>query len=221
MPENVELILNPARTPLYRFASTLLSVLGRVLFRPRVTGTSNIPATGPVLIAPVHRSNLDFMLTLFLSPRKVFFMAKAELFGVPVLGTVLRHLGAFPVNRAAADRESLRLAEEVLRRGHALVMFPEGTRRDGPQIGEILDGAMFVASRTGARVVPVGIAGSDRALPADSRIVRPVRIDLVIGPAIDPPTGEGRVPRSAIAAATEQLRGGLQSALDAARRAQG
>ncbi len=219
MPENVELILNPARTPLYRFASGLLSILGHVLFRPSVTGTSNIPATGPVLVAPVHRSNLDFMLTLFISPRKVFFMAKAELFGVPVLGTVLRHLGAFPVNRAGADRESLRLAEEVLRRGHALVMFPEGTRREGPRIGEILDGAMFIASRTGARVVPVGIAGSDRAMPADSRLVRPVRIHLVVGPAIEPPRAEGRVPRSAIVAATEQLREGLQSALDAALRA--
>ncbi|MGC8498828.1 MAG: lysophospholipid acyltransferase family protein [Acidimicrobiales bacterium] len=221
MPENVELILNPARTPLYRLAAGLLSGLGRVVLRPQVTGASNIPATGPVLVAPVHRSNLDFMLTLFLSPRKVFFMAKAELFGVPVLGTVLRHLGAFPVNRAAADRESLRLAEEVLRRGHALVMFPEGTRRDGPRIGEILDGAMFVASRTGARVVPVGIAGSDQALPASARMVRPARIHLVVGPPIDPPSAEGRVPRSAITAATEQLRQGLQSALDAALRAHG
>ncbi len=216
MPENVDLILNPARTPLYRIAAGLLSTAGTLLFRPRVTGASNIPLTGPVVIAPVHRSDLDFLFTLFISPRKVFFMAKAELFGVPVLGTVLRHLGAFPVDRSGTDRESLRLAEEVLHRGHALVLFPEGTRRGGPVVGEILDGAMFIASRTGAHVVPVGIGGSERAMPQGARMVRPARVRLVVGPPLAAPQAAGRVPRSAITAATAELRAALQSVLDAA-----
>ena len=211
MPEDAELILNPDKTPLYRFAATLLTVLSWLLFRPRVRGASNIPKSGPVLIAPVHRSNVDFVFTLFISPRKVFFMAKQELFAVPLLGTLLRHVGAFPVSRGTADRESLRLAEEVLRRGEALILFPEGTRREGRHIEALRDGAMFVASRTGASTVPVGIAGSDRAMPAHAKLPRFTRVRVVVGAPIAPPSAEGRVPRSLIAAKTEELRDRLEA----------
>ncbi len=212
MPEDAELILNPDKTPLYRFAATLLAVLSWLLFRPRVRGASNIPTSGPVLIAPIHRSNVDFVFTLFISPRKVFFMAKQELFGVPLLGTILRHVGAFPVTRGTADRESLHLAEEVLRRGQALILFPEGTRRDGRRVDALRDGAMFVAARTGAYVVPVGIAGSDRAMPAGAKLPRFARVRVVVGSPIEPPASAGRIPRSQISAKTEELRAGLESA---------
>ncbi len=211
MPEDAELILNPDKTPLYRFAATLLTVLSWLLFRPRVSGVSNIPRSGPVLIAPIHRSNVDFVFTLFISPRKVFFMAKQELFPVPLLGTALRHVGAFPVARGTADRESLHLAEEVLRRGQALILFPEGTRREGRRVDALRDGAMFVAARTGASVVPVGIAGSDRAMPAGAKLPHFARVRVVVGEPIEAPTAVGRVPRSVIAAKTEELRDRLEA----------
>ncbi|MDE2282144.1 MAG: 1-acyl-sn-glycerol-3-phosphate acyltransferase [Actinomycetales bacterium] len=211
MAEDTELILNPDKTPLYRVVAAILTVLSWLLFRPRVRGSENIPRTGPVLIAPVHRSNVDFVFTLFISPRKVFFMAKQELFGVPVLGTLLRHVGAFPVDRSTADRESLRLAEEVLRRGEALILFPEGTRREGRRIDELHDGAMFIASRSGAATVPVGIAGSDRAMPSHAKLPHFARVRVVVGEPIAPPSAEGRVPRSLIAAKTEELREQLEA----------
>lgn len=218
MSENATLEINPNKTVVYRLVAGLLTFLSFVLYRPRVTGKENIPLTGPVLIAPIHRSNVDFAFTLFISPRKVFFMAKDSVFRVPVLGTLLLHLGAFPVKRGTADRESMSLAEEVLRRGHALVLFPEGTRKEGRAVAQLRDGAMFVAARTGATVVPVGVGGSEKAMPPGKKLPRPARIRIVIGEPIAPPMGEGRVARSAISAKSEELRVELervyQQALD-------
>ena len=74
---------------------------------------------------------MDFALTLFISKRKVFFMAKDSLFRVPLLGPLITHLGAFPIHRGSADRESMAHSEAVLRQGHALVLFPEGHAQGG------------------------------------------------------------------------------------------
>ena len=218
MSEHATLEINPRKTLVYRLVAGLLTFLSFVLYRPRVTGKENIPLVGPVLIAPIHRSNVDFAFTLFISPRKVFFMAKDSVFRVPILGTLLLHLGAFPIKRGTADRESMSLAEEVLRRGHALVLFPEGTRKEGRSVAQLRDGAMFVAARTGATVVPVGVGGSEKAMPPGKRLPRPARIRSVVGEPIAPPSGEGRVARSAITAKSEELRVELervyQQALD-------
>jgi 1-acyl-sn-glycerol-3-phosphate acyltransferase len=203
--------LNPDKTVVYRIVAGILRSLAWVLFRPRVTGRSHIPDSGPVLIAPIHRSNVDFALTLFISQRKIFFMAKDSLFRVPLLGPLVRHLGAFPVNRGTPDRQSLHLAEEVLRRGYALVLFPEGTRREGLEVEPLHDGAMFVAARTGATVVPVGVGGTERVLPKGAKLPRPVRVRIVVGAPIAPPTSQGRVSRSAISAKSEELRAELQA----------
>ncbi len=219
MSEHATLEINPRKTLVYRLVAGLLTFLSFVMYRPRVTGKENIPLVGPVLIAPIHRSNVDFAFTLFISPRKVFFMAKDSVFRVPILGTLLLHLGAFPIKRGTADRESMALAEEVLRRGHALVLFPEGTRKEGRSVAQLRDGAMFVAARTGATVVPVGVGGSEKAMPPGKKLPRPARIRIVVGEPIAPPSGEGRVARSAITAKSEELRVELervyQQALDA------
>lgn len=203
--------LNPRRTPFYRFARGLVGGLGRLLFRPTVVGRENIPATGAVIIAPTHRSNVDFAFTIYMTRRKVFFMAKDQLFRVPVFGTVLRHLGVFPVDRDATDRTSMRRAEAVLERGQALLLYPEGTRKFGLAVEPINDGAMFIASRTGAPVVPVAVGGSDAAMPHGAKMIRPVKVTIVIGEPIAPPGGGGRVPRSAITAKSEELRAALEA----------
>jgi 1-acyl-sn-glycerol-3-phosphate acyltransferase len=101
-------------------------------------------------------------------------------------------------------------AEEVLRRGHALVMFPEGTRQEGPDVATLHDGAMFLAARTGATVVPVGIGGSEKAMPVGAKFPRPAKITIVVGTPIAPPVSEGRVSRSQISAKSEELRVALQ-----------
>jgi 1-acyl-sn-glycerol-3-phosphate acyltransferase len=210
MPDE-PLELNADKTLVYRLAAGIVAALSWVLFRPRVVGRANIPESGPVLIAPIHRSNLDFAFTLFISKRKVFFMAKDTLFARPLIGRLLRHLGAFPVHRGAADREAMTLSEEVLRRGYALVLFPEGTRREGEDVAALHDGAMFVAARTGAAVVPVGVGGTERILPKGAKVPRLVRVRIVVGAPITAPAGEGRVSRSAISAKTEDLRRELQA----------
>lgn len=211
MFDETTLELKPTKTVVYRIVTAIITTLSWLFFRPHVSGRENIPLQGPVLIAPIHRSNVDFVFTLFISPRKVFFMAKDSLFTVPVVGRLLRHLGAFPVRRGTADRESMQIAEAVLRRGQALVLFPEGTRKEGRHVEQLRDGAMFVAARTGAMVVPVGIGGSDRALPARRVLPRPARIRIVIGTPISPPMSEGRISRSAVAAKSEELRRELES----------
>ncbi len=211
MPDESALELNPNKTLVYRVVAAVVVGLSRILFRPTITGREHIPLQGPVLIAPIHRSNVDFAFTLFMSKRKVFFMAKDSLFRVPLLGPLVRHLGAFPVRRGSADRDSMTLAEEVLRRGYALVLFPEGTRKEGRPVLPLHDGAMFVAARTGAIVVPVGIGGSDRAMPKGAKLPRPAKIRIVIGTPIAPPVSQGRVARSAVAAKSEELRGELEA----------
>jgi len=212
MSQEHHLQLNPRKTLFYRVVALLIRTLAAVLFRPSVRGRENIPLEGPVLVAPIHRSNLDFAFTLFISPRKVFFMAKDSLFKVPLLGPALVQLGAFPVTRGSADREALRSAQEVLEAGHALIMFPEGTRKYGPHVEPLHDGAMFIAARTGAAVVPVGIAGTDRALPDGAKWPRPVKVHVVVAAPIAPLVAEGRPSRSAITSKTEELRVALEEA---------
>jgi 1-acyl-sn-glycerol-3-phosphate acyltransferase len=211
MAEEQRLQLSEKRTLTYRLCAGIVAVLARVLFRPTVVGAENIPLTGPVLIAPIHRSNVDFALTLFISKRKVFFMAKDSVFEVPILGPLIAHLGAFPVKRGAADRESMTLSEEVLRQGHALVLFPEGTRKEGRTVAPLHDGAMFVAARTGATIVPVGIGGSDKAMPKGAKLPRFSKIRIVVGAPIQPPSSQGRVARSALVAKSEELRSALEA----------
>jgi 1-acyl-sn-glycerol-3-phosphate acyltransferase len=211
MAEEQKLHLNEAKTLTYRICAGIVRAFAKVLFRPTVVGAKNIPPEGPVLIAPIHRSNVDFAFTLFISKRKVFFMAKDSLFRVPLLGPLITHLGAFPIHRGTADRESMTLSEEVLRQGHALVLFPEGTRKEGRSVAPLHDGAMFVASRTNATIIPVGIGGSDKAMPLGAKLPRPAKIRIVVGKAINPPTSQGRVARSAITAKSEELRAALEA----------
>jgi len=211
VPENPPIQLDATKSLTYRVIAGIIRVGSRLLFRPKVTGAQHIPGEGPVLIAPIHRSNVDFAFTLFMSRRKVFFMAKDSLFRIPMVGSLLRHLGAFPVHRGSADRESMTLAEQVLHQGHALVLFPEGTRKEGRAVAPLHDGAMFVAARTGAIVVPVGIGGSDRAMPKGAKLPRPAKVRIIVGEPIDPPISEGRVSRSAVAAKSEELRRELEA----------
>jgi len=214
---NEKFRLNPRKTPGYHVLRALVSGLWALLFRPKVVGLENIPTDGPVLIAPIHRSNIDFAYVVFVTPRKTFFMAKDSLWNVPVLGRLLSTMGAFPVRRGSADRDSMGFAESVLSAGQALVLFPEGTRRDGDDVGELHDGAMFLAARHGARVVPVGIGGTQKAMPKGAKLPRPARTAVVVGKPLQPPTSDKRVSRSQLAEATEELRAALQVVYDEAR----
>jgi len=216
---NQEFEVDPRFTPLYRLERMIFVTALWAWFRPKVTGREHVPETGPVILAPVHRSFADFSFAAFCTHRKLFFMTKDELWRHEALGRLLLSVGAFPVHRESADREALQRAEEVLRRGQVLVLFPEGTRREGPVVQDLMEGATFLSARTGAPIVPIGIGASDLAMPKGSHIPKPLTIEVVIGPAIPPPprTGAGRVARSAVHAATEALVPRLQAVYDEAR----
>jgi 1-acyl-sn-glycerol-3-phosphate acyltransferase len=211
--------IEPRYTPLYRVERSIFVTALWAMFRPKVTGKENVPKEGPVILAPVHRSFADFAFAAFCTDRKLFFMTKDEMWKNKWLGKLLLTVGAFPVHRESADREALQRAEAVLREDSVLVLFPEGTRREGPVIEDLMEGAAFLSARTGAPIVPIGIGGSDLAMPKGSVIPKPRTIQVVIGPAIPPPprTGGGRVSRSAVHAATEALVPKLQAVYDEAR----
>jgi cytidylate kinase len=210
---------DPHRTVFYRVCRGLVWLLAKLLFRPTLTGSGRVPADGPALITPVHRSNLDFIFAIFACDRKIFFMAKDSLWKSKILGRVLLALGAFPVHREAADRSALVHGEAVLRAGEVLVLFPEGTRGEGPEIGEILEGAAFLSARGEAPVVPLGLWGTENAMPKGAKIFRPAKVHVVVGELIAPPerSGKGRTPRSAIHRQSEAIRAGMQRAYSDAR----
>jgi 1-acyl-sn-glycerol-3-phosphate acyltransferase len=214
-----EFAIEPTRAVGYRILRAIFTAVLGVWFRPQVVGMENVPATGPVILAPVHRSFADFGFTAFCTERKLFFMAKDSLWKNKWLGRLLLYVGAFPVHRESADREALQRAEEVLRRGQCLVLFPEGTRREGATIENLMEGAAFLSARTGAPIVPIGIGGSDLSMPKGQAIPKPLTIAVVVGPPLPPPlrTGGGRVSRSAVHAATEDLVGRLQEVYDEAK----
>ena len=211
--------VDPGFTPLYRVERAIFVTALWAWFRPKVVGREHVPETGPVILAPVHRSFADFGFAAFCTSRKLFFMTKDEMWENKWLGRLLLSVGAFPVHRETADREALQRAEEVLRKGAVLVLFPEGTRREGAVVEDLMEGAAFLSARTAAPIVPIGIGGSDLAMPKGRALPKPLTIQVVIGPALAPParTGAGRVARSAVHATTEELTTRLQAVYDEAR----
>jgi 1-acyl-sn-glycerol-3-phosphate acyltransferase len=154
-------------------------------FHLEITGTEHIPATGPVIIAPNHRSMWDIPMVVVACPRRVVFMAKQELYKNAVLRRMWLELGAFPVRREIADLRAIDNALEVLRAGWALGIYPEGTRSFTGEMLPFLKGAAWLALLTGAPIVPCGIRGTSRRTRRDEprpRARRPVRV--VFGPPI-------------------------------------
>jgi 1-acyl-sn-glycerol-3-phosphate acyltransferase len=120
-------------------------------------GLERVPETGGGVVAANHLSAIDPPLLGALSPRTIYYMAKAELLAVPIVGDALMWTGAFPVRRGAGDRESLRLARQIARDGHLVGVFVEGTRQKFGYPGEVLPGATMIALQEGVPVVPCGI----------------------------------------------------------------
>ena len=192
---------------LYRVLWTMILTLIKALFRLRVEGGENIPA-GPFILSPVHRSFIDTPIAGMVTSRRLRFMGKESLWENRPLGVFLSVLGGFPVQRGTADRTALRAATDVLALGEPLVMFPEGTRRDGDRVrrDDMLDGPAFVAARAGVPIVPVGLGGTVRALPVGSVVPRPRRVVAVVGDPIPPPGKvQGRVPRRVVRELTDRL----------------
>jgi len=202
----------------YRALRAVAHGVNRGYWRVEVDGADKVPGDGPVILAPVHRSFMDFFVVSEVTPRKVFYMTKEEMWKTPLLGPFLDAVGAFPVHRGGTDRLALDRAQDVLERGDVLIVFPEGTRRTGDVVETLHEGAAFLAARTGAVIVPIGIGGTAAAMPKGSKMVRPVKVYVVVGDPLAAParSAGGRVPRSQVHALTEELRAELQRLYDEA-----
>lgn len=144
---------------LYPFGKALCSSIFSPLYRIQVIGKENFPKEGGVLLCSNHISNIDPPVVGITCPRTVHFMAKEELFHVPVLKNILPNVNAFPVKRGMSDREAFRTALKHLRNGNVVGLFPEGTRSKNGELGKGLAGAGFFALKGNAHVIPCAIIG--------------------------------------------------------------
>ena len=201
---------------LYRFVRALVLGVAKAFGRVKVIGRSNIPRDRPFILAPVHRSNIDFALVSLVTTRRMRYMGKDSIFKFKFLNPFFFALGAFPVHRGAADREALRMSISVIEHGQPLVMFPEGTRQAGPVVQELFDGTAYVAAKAGVQIVPVGIGGSEAAMPKGSKFIHPTKLVLIVGQPLDPPAlrESGGTSRRAVKELTDQLKGDLQKLFD-------
>lgn len=143
----------------------------KVLFRSQFTlmgwkiqGAENMPAEGPVILAINHQSIWDPLVAASSLPRQVSFMAKEELFSIPILGTIFLKLGAFPVKRGQGDMNAIRQSLGILKEGRVLGLFPEGTRSKDGEIQKGLPGMVLLMEKSKAAVVPIKVLGTRKLL---------------------------------------------------------
>lgn len=194
----------------FRMTRLLVVPVVRAFFRVDYQGLQHVPKRGAFIVAPMHRSNVDFILLPRLSRRRMRFLGKDSIWKVKLLGPFFDSLGGIPVHRGSTDREAMRICSAILEAGEPLVVFPEGTRKEGPVIEELFDGAAYLASKHKCPILPIGIGGSEASMPRGSKVPRPVKIRVVVGRPIAPPAGG----RSSVRATTAELRVELQRLFD-------
>ncbi len=160
-------------TGFYDLAKAFVRLMVRVVWRARVTGTENVPPAGALIVACNHLSYLDPPAMGCLCPRRISYMAKKELFEIPILGSVIRALGAYSVDRQGSPTAAIKRSLQVLQGGGAVGIFPEGTRNRAGDVPP-QTGVALLASLANAPVVPARVRGTDRAL-------RLGRIDVAFG----------------------------------------
>jgi 1-acyl-sn-glycerol-3-phosphate acyltransferase len=177
---------------LYPVMKHAIAPIAKTVYRPTVEGLENIPANGPVILAPNHLSFIDSFVIPLLAPRQVHFLAKAEYFtGTGVKGALSRwfftSLGHVPVHRGQgrAARDSLDTAVRILRDGGAFAIYPEGTRSLDGMLHRGRTGVARLALETGAPVVPVGLIGTDKVQPVGKKMPKVVPVTARFGKPLD------------------------------------
>ena len=162
MSEQIDLHSGVIRPRTFQWARKVVSALCLLIFGLKASGRENIPTDGPFILVGNHLHNLDPVFVLTSSTRPIYFMAKQELFEIPVIRTIVRWAGAFPVNRGKMDRSAIRHGQAVLEAGIPLGIYPEGTRSLGMKIEKVLPGAGLFATGAKVPIVPCAITGSER-----------------------------------------------------------
>lgn len=164
----------------YRGLRIFFGIVFRTIWPLRVEGAENVPREGAAIIVSNHLSLIDPFVVGYAANRLVNFMGKEELFRTPVLGFVIRKVGAFPVDRSRRDPASMRTALSVLKSGELLGMFPEGTRSTTGEMLEMRAGAARLAARTRTPVIPAAVINTNRGMPP-GKMIRPARIGVRFG----------------------------------------
>jgi 1-acyl-sn-glycerol-3-phosphate acyltransferase len=210
----------PTRPALVAYAIARAVVVGvsRLAWSVEVIGAEKVPAEGACVVAPAHRSYIDTLVVAAISHRRLRYMGKDTVWKWRPVAWLLSALGGFPVHRGLADRDALRRCRVALEGGEPLVLFPEGQRGSGPVIGPLFEGAAYLALHVGVPLVPVGIGGSERAMPKGARWPRRAKVVLVVGDPLPIRPLEGRVPRRLVEETTTALRERLQELFEEAER---
>ncbi|WP_370864497.1 lysophospholipid acyltransferase family protein [Nocardioides agariphilus] len=177
---------------IYEVIHAVVPPLLKAIWRPRVLGLQNVPKDGGVILASNHLSFVDSVVIPSVAPRKVVFLAKSDYFkGSGVKGTAQRlwfeGLGMLPVDRedTQAAIDSLETALEVLGRGEAFGIYPEGSRSRDGRLYRGRTGVAHLALTAGVPVVPVGLVGTERIQPIGSRYPKVAKVTVKFGKALD------------------------------------
>ena len=173
---------------LYHVLHTIVPPVAKAVWRPTVRGLDHVPASGPVILASNHLSFADSMVIPIVMPRKVVFLAKSDYFtGTGVKGALSRAyfegIGMLPIDRedSSAAMSSLQTALDVLGRGEAFGIYPEGTRSRDGRLYRGRTGVAHLALTSGAPVVPVGLADTEKLQPIGSRLPRLAKVSVTFG----------------------------------------
>ncbi len=147
-----------------------------------VVGVENIPRTGPLIICPNHSATLDPpMVPAFVLRNDTWSMAKSEYFKRPLSRFIFSAYHSFPVVRHTADRVAVRHAFDLLKAGHSVIIYPEGTRVESGVLAAPEPGAGFIAQKAGCPVLPVGLTGTRECLPKGARWPRRTKVTITFG----------------------------------------
>lgn len=174
------------------FKWSVVSPMLQVYFRGRIYGAEHVPQQGPLVVVSNHASNFDPPILSSCVGRPVAYMAKEELFHIPILKQAIQWYGAYPVSRGAADRSAIRSALKYLEAGWATGVFLQGTRTLDGRITEPKIGAALIAAKAKAPLLPVSLWGSQRILKKGSAIPQSVPVTVRIGKVIDAPSSTDR-----------------------------
>lgn len=171
---------------IYKFGYRVSRDLAEALFDYQAVGLEHRIEDGPALIASNHASYFDPPFVGIAYDRPVHFVARQSLFAPGLPAAILRRCNAIPINRERADLATIRRIISVLREGHRVVIFPEGTRSRDGRIGKAEAGVGMIVAKAGVPVQPVRLFGSFEALPRGALFPRPTTVRLVIGEPLQP-----------------------------------